>query len=125
MNRISKNDYIDLMAACINLIKKNLDILNIEKNEIITTYKCNSEIVGNLNINIEDFSMVGSVYSIFIQFEHPERLLELVGENYYKANIFHTNSMNILGFAEQKEFVYNRFYDIIDAIIGDDNEVIE
>ena len=123
MNRISKNDYVDFIAACINLIEKNLNILTIEKNEISTTYKCHSEVIGNLNINIEDFSIVGSVYSIFIQFDNPENILELVGESYYKTNIFHKNKMNIMGFAEQKDFVYNRFYDIVDAIVN--HEVIE
>ena len=123
MKRILKKDYMEFVEKCENLINKNLKVLSVEIDELGSTYKCNSVSGGKLTIKLESFDMVGSVYSVFVQFEDKEKLYNLVGENYYKANVFHENKMNFMGFDEQQDYVYNKFYEIVACVI--DNEPIE
>lgn len=123
MKRISKKDYMEFVKKCENLINKNLEVLSIKTDELGSTYKCNSVAGGKLTIKLESFDMVGSVYSVFVQFEDKEKLYDLVGENYYKANVFHENKMNFMGFDEQHDYVYNKLYDIVACAI--DGEPME
>ena len=123
MKRILKKDYMGFVKKCENLINKNLEVLSIETDELGSTYKCNSGAGGKLTIKVESVDMVGSVYSVFIQFKDKEKLYDLVGENYYKSNVFHGNKMNFMGFDEQQDYVYNKFYDIVSCVV--DNEPIE
>ena len=123
MKRISKKDYMEFVKKCENLINKNLEVLSIETEELGSTYKCDSAAGGKLTIKLESFDMVGSVYSVFVQFEDKEKLYDLVGENYYKSNVFHDNKMNFMGFDEQQDYVYNKFYDIVACAI--DGEPME
>ena len=123
MKRILKKDYMEFVKKCENLINKNLEVLSVEIDELGSTYKCDSAAGGKLTIKLESFDMVGSVYSVFVQFKDKEKLYNLVGENYYKANVFHENKMNFMGFDEQQDYVYNKFYEIVACVI--DNEPIE
>ena len=123
MKRISKKDYMEFVKKCENLINKNLEVLSIKTDELGLTYKCDSAAGGKLTIKLESFDMVGSVYSVFVQFEDKEKLYDLVGENYYKSNVFHDNKMNFMGFDEQQDYVYNKLYDIVACVV--DNEPIE
>lgn len=125
MKRILKKDYMELVQNCKNLINKNLEVLSVERDELGTTYNCDSVAGGKLKIKLENFSFVDRVYSVFIQFEDKDKLLELVGDSYYKANVFHENKINIMGFSEQKDYVYSRFYELISCVIDFDSDVLE
>ena len=111
---------MEFVEKCENLINKNLEVLSIESDELGSTYKCDSAAGGKLTIKLESFDMVGSVYSVFIQFEDKGKLYDLLGENYYKANVFHENKMNFMGFDEQQDYIYNKFYDIVACVVDEE-----
>ena len=122
MKNILKRDYEKFNRKCENLIIKNLTIDNIECGELGTCYHCNT-IVGKLQIWLDKFYKYEKVYAVSLSFDinEKEKLLDIFGENYFKANINpFSGKMCIYAFEGMQDRAYIQLYDVITALTDDE-----
>lgn len=130
MKRILKKDYVEFMAKCVKLIKNNLNIVSIEDGETSMQYNCYSEMVGSFLISLDKFDNKynNKVYYIITIFDDLEKTRETLGDSYFNSNIDSYNGkMTFAAFEdeEEKEIMYNRFYDLVLSLLDEYTEIIE
>jgi len=129
MKRILKKDYVEFMTKCEKLIIDNLDVVSVEDWEMSKRFICQSDTVGNYYISLDkyDSKYNNKVYYIVARFEDLEKTRETFGDGYFNANIGYTGKMTFSSFGneDEKEMMYNRFYDLVCALLDENTEIKE